>query len=234
MISEETYWKLRVLEKLRHIILSGSLTNVVKWQYDSEDSIMVENKNLMVLHTLGIIDVSKLDNNAPDAFYKNDDDIYISDNNTDIVAYDINTPDGEAIIHNLNPASYEALCKELGLNPHQETYIASLELAGIGKPIITVGGRRYPFPSLHSESYKEKLLTLLFKHPNKTLTMGDFRKEPGFSSVNNLNELVENSYLSKELSPFIHITKSSVSLTPEAHLSKEELALIKNYKTKKS
>lgn len=234
MISKENYWKLRVLEKLRHVILRGSLTNVVKWQYDSEDSITVENKNLMVLHTLGIIDVSKLDNNAPDAFYKNDDDIYISNNNTDIVAYDINTPDGEAIIRNLNPAPYEALCKELGLNPHQETYIASLEIAGIGKPIITVGREQYAFASLHSESNKEKLLTLLFKNPNRTLTIEDVRREPGFSSINNLNELVENSYLSKELSPFIHITKNNVNLTTEAHLTKGELESIKNYKTKKS
>ena len=234
MIGEENYWKLRVLEKLRHTILSGSLTNVVKWQYDNKDSILVENKNLMILHTLGIIDVSKLDINAPDAFYKNDDDIYISDNNTNIVAYDIHTPDGEAIIHNLSPTSYEASCKELGLNPYQETYIASLRLAGIGKPIVMVGRQQYPFPSLHSESYKEKLLSLLFKHPNKTLAIDDFRQEPGFYSINNLNELVENSYLSKELSPFIQITKSSVSLTPEVYLNKEQFELIKNYKTKKS
>lgn len=232
-MTDNTYWKTRVLEKLRTIVINGALSNTVKWKYDNNESITIENKNLMALHTLGVVDVSRLTNNAPDAFYENDDKILISDESTNIVAFNMGTPNGEVIIRNLNSIEYEKICIESGLSPRQEEYLAQIEIAGIGTPIVTVGNQRYIFSSLHSGSYKEKLLTLLFEQPEKTFSLEDIKANKGFSTITNLNKLVENSYLSKELAPFICITKNSVRLQPKTNLDKSQFEQIKNYGNKK-
>lgn len=178
---------------------------------------------LMSFMSAGVIDVSVLDPRAPEAFFEDTDGTYVWDGDTNIVASPMREPYGDAVISNLNAQRYEQQCQLEGLHPYADTYSATMDIIGIGTPVVRVGRKQFVFNSTKTDSYKELLLSYLKDNPEKQFSLTDIQKVQGFSAINNLNETVENSYISQVLSPFIQITKSSVIFKPNMTITREQL-----------
>lgn len=214
-----------VLEKIRTLVLNGSISYAVKWQYDATEpeAITKENQVLMSYMALGVIEVSALDPVAPLAFTKSEDGTLTWDSDTNIFADTMKSPYGEAVVDKLNAESYEQQCHIEGLEPYNETYAATMEVNGIGTPLVRVGRKRFVFNATKTDSYKELLLSYLKDKPGKLFSLADIKLVRGFSGIKNLNEAVENSYISQVLHPFVQVTKDSVVFNPAAKVTPEQL-----------
>ncbi|MFZ1360726.1 MAG: hypothetical protein WAS27_01685, partial [Candidatus Saccharimonadales bacterium] len=188
-------WTIIVLEKLRNAVIDGELISEkhIDWQYDSEDTLVAENKELLILSIRGVFRASNFNDNGASVYrYDNHKKGLYYDGGVDLAQIRIDT-DRRVIIDKFDSARYEIVCAEYGLDPYKARYIASLKLKGIGTPLVHIGEATYTFHSMQADSYKEQLFTYLCSHPNISISLDTIKAELGFSEVEYMSKLVENS-----------------------------------------
>lgn len=222
------------LIKLRKLIDRGYLgaNRYVGWSYDDNSERTVENRTLLKLSSYGVLrDVwaEMYETFLPD---KNGILVTAEEN---FAPYDIGPGNlnEQAIIGGLNVIAYEHQCLRLGINPYNETYMATLSFEGMGQPLVTVGSERYYFASLHSGKKKELVIDVVKRHPDKLISLRQLKSlkdlQETLKSETNINTVLENSLFSKgkPLAPFFTITKDTIAYHPQQNLTIAQIETIK-------
>lgn len=226
-------WTIRVLEKLRGIVMHQALTGVVlKWEYDNNTPNEDENDALKLLSNAGLFDVSQL-SDATSPFSRNEFGFLVH-NGLNIVAYDLNNPLGEAVLDKFNSVRYEDVCNSYGLESYKETYKATLDISSIGTPVVSVLRKEYVLYPMQAGSTKELLASYITKNSGRPIDLNEIKTIKGLGSAEYISKLVENSYLSKELSPFVTVRKNSITFHPQVDLTKEQVEAIEERSKKLS
>lgn len=219
-------WTIHALEKLRGLKNKGYLKGFVGWPYQSndKDDHIKENVALLKLETEGIITVWTDESGA---FIPDKDGILVTGEDN-FGAYDLTTGNIErnAIVGNFNIDKFKQVCTELGINADKELVKARIYLKGIGTPVVTILGKEYEFNSMKSDSYKERLFEIVSKKPGQVFTVKDLKELSNFGSIERITDLTENNYFTRELSPFVDITKDTIIFHDTANLTKEQVKAI--------
>lgn len=217
-------WTAQVLVKLRKLVIGGYLSGFVGWKYDDEDKRVVENKALLYLKSIGVIDVSTI---LQDEFFEDSNGVLItSEQHFGAEDMTMANAGGYAAIHKLDKQAYEQACYDAGLSPHKLTYRAKLELIDGVEPTVIVGSDKYTLPTLHSGK-PTSIIAYASKHPNTVLNkkaLADIRPPSNikFSIRDNIF-----SYNGGALRHFIKATPDSIRFIEYADITAQELDDIK-------
>lgn len=222
MVSND--WTIQVLVKLRKLVVGGYLSGFVGWKYDDENKRAEENKALLYLKSIGVIDVSTI---LQDEFFEDGNGVLVTGEQhfgaEDMTMAD---PSGYAAIHKLDKRAYEQACYDAGLSPHKLTYRAKLELIDGVEPTVIIGGDKYILPTLHSGK-PTSVIAYASTHPNTVLNkkaLADIKPPSNikFSIRDNIF-----SYNGGTLRHFIKATPDSIRFIEYADITDQELDDIK-------
>lgn len=212
----------RVLEKLRDVVIAGELRNSLKWDYDYGSNYQDEDAALRLLETRGVISTL-----AGDTLIK-----VKPEGNLEYrgATSPNDVKNWSRHITSVNTATYELVCSEYGLDPYHKTYAAKLEIIDETVPVVTVGGRFYKLPALHSGKATDIIL-YAYKQQGRSIPATELREVMSSSTLPNIKDTLRAGQFAPSglLSPFATTSPHSITLTISAQLDDNQFSRISSH-----